>query len=63
MSTILFASFIWGLAEVPSSVYPFAQKMWELQAANSCIMYSSTLGEYSMQLFADVVKTFLSGSS
>jgi len=46
--TILFANFIWGLAEVPSAVYPFAQKMWELQAANSCIMYSSTLGEYSI---------------
>ncbi|MAE67426.1 MAG: peptide transporter [Phycisphaeraceae bacterium] len=48
LCTILFANFIWGLAEVPSPVYPFAQKMWELQAANSCIMYSSTLGEYSI---------------
>ncbi|MDP6504698.1 MAG: peptide transporter, partial [Planctomycetota bacterium] len=36
------------LAEVPSSVYPFAQKMWPLNAANACIMYSATLGEYSI---------------
>ena len=47
-SSILFMNFIWGLAEVPSAVYPFAQKMWELRAANACIMYSSTLGEYSI---------------
>ena len=47
VSSILFANFIWGLAPIPSAVYPYAQKMWDLSAANSCIMYSSTLGEYS----------------
>jgi hypothetical protein len=48
-SSILFANFIWGLAEVPSAVYPFAQKMWELNANNECIMFSSTLpGGYSI---------------
>ncbi len=46
-TTILFASFIWNLAEVPSSVYPYASTMWELQAKNECLLYSSTLGEYS----------------
>ncbi len=48
ISSIVFMDFIWGLAEVPSAVYPFAQMMWELWAANSCIMFSSTLGEYSI---------------
>lgn len=48
ISSILFANFIWGLADIPSYVYPFAQKMWELGAANSCIIFSSTLGEYSI---------------
>jgi hypothetical protein len=48
ISSIVFMDFIWGLAEVPSAVYPFAQMMWELQAANACIMFSSTLGEYSI---------------
>jgi hypothetical protein len=48
VSSILFMNFIWGLAEAPSAVYPFAQRMWELQAAQQSIMYSATLGEYSM---------------
>jgi hypothetical protein len=48
VSSILFASFIWGLAEVPSAVYPYAQTMWELEANNRSIIYSSTLGEYSI---------------
>jgi hypothetical protein len=48
LSSILFMDFIWGLDKVPSNAYPFAQKMWELQAANNCIMYSSTMGDYSI---------------
>jgi len=48
ISSIFFMNFIWGLDKVPSSAYPYAQKMWELNALNSCIMFSSTLGEYSM---------------
>ena len=48
ISSIFFANFIWGLAEVPSAIYPFADRMWELQARNQCIMYSATLGEYSI---------------
>jgi hypothetical protein len=48
VSSILFSNFIWGLAELPSAVYPFAQQMWEIQAANTSVMFSSTLGEYSI---------------
>ncbi|MDA0321408.1 MAG: peptide transporter [Verrucomicrobia bacterium] len=48
ISSIFFMNFIWGLAKVPSSAYPYALKMWELNAANQCIMFSSTMGEYSM---------------
>lgn len=44
---IVFASFIWGLAEVPSSRYPFAEIFWKLEAYNQSIMYSATLGDYS----------------
>ena len=54
VSSFVFMNFIWGLAEVPSAVYPFAQQMWELQANNQCIMYSATLGEYSR--FQDAFK-------
>jgi hypothetical protein len=45
--TLLFASFIWGLAEIPSAVYPYAQQIWELDAKNACLVYSSTAGGYS----------------
>ena len=48
ISSIFFMNFIWGMGDVPSAQFPFAQKMWELQAANACITYSSTLGEYSI---------------
>lgn len=48
IASIFFMNFLWGLNEVPSVAYPFAQKMWPLQANNACIMYSSTLGEYSI---------------
>ncbi|HPC20686.1 MAG TPA: peptide transporter, partial [Kiritimatiellia bacterium] len=48
VSSIFFMNFIWGLNEVPSAVYPFADQMWKLHAENACIMFSSTLGEYSI---------------
>lgn len=39
---VLFSQFIWRLAPIPSPVYPFTQKMWELQAYNMCLTYSAT---------------------
>lgn len=42
VSGIVFSQFIWRLAPIPSSVYPFTQKMWDLQAYNLCLMYSAT---------------------
>jgi len=47
LGSLFFASFIWGLAEIPSSVYPAASKTWELQAKNSVLIMSSTTGDYS----------------
>lgn len=41
---ICFAQFIWQLAPIPSAVYPYTQKIWELEALNRCLTYSSTLG-------------------
>ncbi|OPZ23298.1 MAG: hypothetical protein BWZ02_03263 [Lentisphaerae bacterium ADurb.BinA184] len=54
VSSFFFMNFIWSLAEVPSSVYPYAERMWDLQAANNCIMYTATLGEYSV--FQDALR-------
>lgn len=48
ISSIFFMNFIWSLNEVPSAVYPFADEIWKLHAENACIMFSSTLGEYSI---------------
>ena len=61
VSTLFFMNFIWGLAPIPSFAYPYAQKMWELQAATRCIMYSSTTGDYSMFEQAWRVRYFACG--
>ncbi|RMD79581.1 MAG: peptide transporter, partial [Lentisphaerae bacterium] len=47
ISSILFANFIWHIAEVPSAMYPYAQVMWPLNAEMQSIMFSATMGEYS----------------
>lgn len=47
VSMIGFSSYIWSLAEVPSAIYPYTQEIWEFEAKNACLVYSSTLGEYS----------------
>jgi hypothetical protein len=63
ISSIFFMNFLWGMGDIPSGVYPFAQKMWPLQAANNCVMYTATLGEYSIfeQAFNWVYLVFGSG--
>jgi len=43
IASLLFSQFIWRLAPIPSSAYPFAQKIWHLQALNTLLMQSSTL--------------------
>jgi hypothetical protein len=43
IASLLFSQFIWGLAPIPSSAYPFAQELWHLQALNSLLMQTSTL--------------------
>ncbi|MBN1256293.1 MAG: peptide transporter [Planctomycetes bacterium] len=47
LTAIFFSSFIWGLAPIPSAIYPYTQEVWDLEAKNACLIYSSTLGEFS----------------
>lgn len=47
VSMLAFSSFIYGLAEIPSAVYPYTQEIWEFEAKNASLIYSSTLGYYS----------------
>jgi hypothetical protein len=53
-------SFIWSLAPVPSAAYPHAEVMWELQALNRSIIFSATLGEYS--IFEDALNGWYIGA-
>lgn len=47
VASILFMQFLWSLGPIPSPAYPYANKMWELNAANSTIIMTSTLGRFS----------------
>lgn len=42
-ASLLFSQFIWRLAPIPSSHYPYAQELWHLQALNTLLMQTSTL--------------------
>ncbi len=48
IASICFAQFIWQLAPVPSAVYPYTQKVWELEALNRCLTMTSTMGQGSI---------------
>jgi len=43
IASLLFSQFIWRLAPIPSSAYPYAQEVWHLQALNTLLMQTSTL--------------------
>ena len=43
VASLLFSQFIWRLAPIPSSNYPYAQELWHLQALNTLLMQTSTL--------------------
>jgi len=48
LPTVIFASFmpsemLWRMAPIPSSAYPWTERMWELQLRNRCVMLTSTL--------------------
>jgi hypothetical protein len=41
--SFVFWAFIWHSGAIPSEVYPYAQKLWDLQAKNTALLYSATL--------------------
>ena len=41
--SFIFWAFIWRSGAIPSEMYPYAQKMWDLQAKNTVLLYSATL--------------------
>ncbi len=61
IASLLFSQFIWRLAPIPSSSYPYAQELWHLQALNTLLMQSSTLEGNSLFYQALNGTTVLSG--
>lgn len=57
LCSVLYAQLIWSMGDVPSSAYPFAERMWDLQAKNQVLLYSATTGGYSqfMEAFKPIV--------
>ncbi|OPZ26681.1 MAG: hypothetical protein BWZ02_01924 [Lentisphaerae bacterium ADurb.BinA184] len=50
--SFVFWSFLWKDAPIPSDLYPYAQKMWDLSARQTMIMWSATTGgEGTVTLF------------
>jgi len=41
--SLVFWAFIWQSSAIPSEAFPFAQKMWELNAYQRILMYSATM--------------------
>lgn len=61
IASIVFSQLLWNMAEVPSAAYPYAQKMWDLNAKNLCLTYSSTMEGGSMFMEALRLKYILIG--
>ena len=53
-TSILFSEFIWSLNAIPSDAYPYAQKMWDMQARQKLLLFSATTGGESP--FFDALK-------
>ena len=47
-TSLFFTNFIWSLGPIPSERYPFAQKMWEFNAAQQAVVLTATMGGYSI---------------
>lgn len=61
IASLIFSQLLWRMAEVPSEAYPFAQKMWDLQAKTTCLTLSSTMEGGSLFFEALKFKWLLSG--
>jgi hypothetical protein len=61
IASLLFSQFIWRLAPIPSSSYPYAQELWHLQALNTLLMQTSTLEGNSLFFQALSPASLLSG--
>ncbi len=54
--SFLFWSIIWHISPIPSSTYPFVQKIWPLNAITQSLWISSTLGESGTTYMVKAIK-------
>lgn len=54
IASIVFSQLLWQMADVPSPAYPYAQKIWDLNAKTMCLTFSSTMEGGS--LFMEAMK-------
>jgi len=58
--SFLFWQFLWKLNPIPSAAYPFAQKMWPLNALTQCLWFTSTNPESpARDLFFKMLKPWV----
>ncbi len=43
VASFMSSEILWRMAPIPSSAYPYTERMWELQLRQQCIMLTSTL--------------------
>jgi hypothetical protein len=58
-ASIIFSQFIWSLAAIPSDAYPYANRMWDMQARQQLLLYTSTMGGESP--FFEALKPWVIG--
>ena len=69
LAIMLFCSFffwsvIWRLAPIPSSTYPYVQKIWPMNAIFNCLWATSTLGDSSSAWMIKAIKLkYISGAA
>ena len=61
VASIVFSQLLWRMAEVPSAAYPYAQKMWDLNAKTACLTFSSTMEGGSLFMEAMRLKYVTAG--
>ena len=54
--SFLFWSIIWHLSPIPSSTYPYVQKMWPLNALTQSLWLSTTLGDSGTTYMIKAIK-------
>jgi hypothetical protein len=57
--SFLFWSIIWHLSPIPSSTYPFVQKIWPLNAITECLWVSTTLSGTGTAYMIKAIKPVL----